>query len=270
MSRIENSTILITGAASGLGRGMAELMAEKGGRLVLWDVDPDGLEGTARAVRAKGGPEPAAFVCDLTRREEIHAVADRVRRDVGPVEILINNAGIVSGKPFIECTDEQIERTMQVNAMALFWTTRAFLPAMIERRRGHVVTIASSAGFVGVARLTDYCASKWAAVGFAESLRVEFRKDHKFLRSTVVCPYYINTGMFEGVKTRFPWLLPILDKDVVVRRIVRAIEKDRAQLVMPWLVRTVPLVKFLPPRAQDWIFDFLGINHSMDDFVGRR
>ncbi|RMF75452.1 MAG: SDR family NAD(P)-dependent oxidoreductase [Acidobacteria bacterium] len=270
MSRIEGSTILITGAGSGLGRGMAARMAARGGRLVLWDIDPRGLEGTAEAVRAAGGGEPACYVCDVSSREAIYETAGRVGREVGPVDILINNAGIVSGRPFLECTDEQVERTMRVNAMALFWTARAFLPGMIERRRGHVVTIASSAGFVGVARLVDYCASKWAAVGFAESLRVEFRKYHPFLRSTVVCPYYINTGMFEGVKTRFPWLLPILDKDVVVRRIVRAIERDRAQLVMPWLVRTVPLVKFLPPRAQDWIFDFLGINHSMDDFVGRR
>ena len=270
MSRIRDSAILVTGAGSGLGRGMSELLAERGGRLVLWDIDPDGLAGTARAVEERGGRKPATYRCDVSQRETIYEVAERVLHEVGPIDILINNAGIVSGRPFLECTDEEIERTMRVNAMALFWTTRAFLPGMIERRRGHVVTIASSAGFVGVARLADYCASKWAAVGFDESLRVEFRKYHPCLKTTVVCPYYIDTGMFEGVKTRFPWLLPILDQDVVVRRIVRSIERGRPRLVMPWLIRMVPLVKFLPPKIHDAVFDLLGVNHSMDEFVGRK
>ncbi|NJN63763.1 MAG: SDR family NAD(P)-dependent oxidoreductase, partial [Acidobacteria bacterium] len=124
-----------------------------------------------------------------------------------------------------------------------------FVPSMIERKQGHVVTIASSAGLVGVAKLADYCASKWAAVGFDESLRVEFKKYRPALKTTVVCPFFINTGMFDGVKTRIPLLLPILEEAYVVKRIVRAIERDTPRLVLPWFVRLTPLLKFFRPRS---------------------
>src|ERR1051326_8480155 len=125
-----------------------------------------------------------------------------------------------------------IERTFAVNTLALFWTTRAFLPAMLERDRGHVVTIASAAGLVGTSRLVDYCASKHAAVGFDESLRLELRRLGSPVKTTVVCPFYISGGMFAGVRPRFPLLLPILTPEYAVDRIVDAIRRDRPRLVM--------------------------------------
>src|SRR5207247_8346795 len=137
--------------------------------------------------------------------------------------ILINNAGVVSGKGLLEISEEAIQRTFDVNTLALFWTTRAFLPGMIARDRGHVVTIASAAGIVGTSRLVDYCASKHAAVGFNEALRLELKRQGNKVVTTVVCPFYISTGMFEGVKTRFPLLLPILEPQKVADRIVDAI-----------------------------------------------
>ena len=132
-----------------------------------------------------------------------------------------------------------------------------------------MVTIASAAGLVGVARQTDYSASKHAAVGFDESLRVELARTAPAIRTTVVCPYYIDTGMFDGVQTRFPKLLPILDPDDVVERIVVAIERGRARLILPPLVRIVPLARVLPPRLADRVMAFFGVNASMDHFHGR-
>ena len=98
---------------------------------------------------------------------------------------------------------------------------------MIQRNRGHIVTIASASGLIGVARLADYASSKWAAVGFDESLRAELSKVAPGVMTTVVCPFYINTGMFRGVRSRFPFLLPILEEDDVARRVVHAIQTDR-------------------------------------------
>jgi all-trans-retinol dehydrogenase (NAD+) len=132
------------------------------------------------------------------------------------------------------------------------------------------VNLASAAGLVGVARQTDYSASKHAAVGFDESLRVELKKVAPGVVTTVVCPYYVDTGMFEGVKTRFPRLLPILRQDDVADRIVQAIERDRRRLIMPPLVRLVPAMRVLPPRLFDVIMDLFGVNVSMDAFAGRR
>src|SRR5699024_4613625 len=142
-------------------------------------------------------------------------------------------------------------------------------PGMLERDRGAVVTIASAAGLTGVARQTDYSASKWAAVGFTESLRSELRAEGSRVGTLVVCPFYINTGMFDGVRTKFPRLLPILEETDVSTRVLDAIESGREQLVMPPLVRLVPGVRLLPTRAFDKVMDSLGVNQTMDHFTAR-
>ena len=268
MSEYAGKTILITGAASGIGRLLAQRIAAEGARLVLWDVDAAALE-RARTELAAAGRQVAAYVCNLRDRAAIAAAAAATLRDCGPVDILVNNAGVVSGKTLLAASEDDILRTFDVNALALFWTTRAFLPAMMERGSGHIVTIASAAGVVGTSRLVDYCASKHAAVGFDESLRLELRRLGSRIRTTVVCPFYISTGMFEGVKTRFPLLLPILTPEYAVKRIVAAIRRDRRRLVMPRIVYTTWLGRVLPVRVFDAVMEFLGVNRSMDDFIGR-
>ena len=260
--------VLITGAASGIGRLLAQRIAAEGGRVILWDVDAAGLERT-RTELAAAGRTVAAYACNLRDRAAIAATAATTLRDRGPVDILINNAGVVSGRTLLEASDDDILRTFDVNTLALFWTTRAFLPAMMERRSGHVVTIASAAGVVGTSRLVDYCASKHAAVGFDESLRLELRRLGTKVTTTVVCPFYISTGMFEGVKTRFRLLLPILTPEYAAARILDAIRRDRRRLIMPRLVYVTWLGRLLPVRLFDAIMEFLGVNRSMDEFVGR-
>ncbi len=268
MTTFRDKTILMTGAASGLGRLMATRMAAEGGRLVLWDVDAAGVEAT-RAMLAPAGAPHLTYVCDLSDRRAIAATAAATLAECGPIDILVNNAGVVSGRTLLEAADEQIERTFAVNALALFWTARAFLPAMLARNRGHVVTIASAAGIAGTAKLVDYCASKHAAVGFDESLRVELRRARSEVLTTVVCPFYISTGMFEGVRTRFPFLLPILTPDYAVDRILTGIRENHRRVVMPRFVLSTYFARLLPVPVFDWIMDFLGVSHSMDEFHGR-
>jgi len=268
MSSCAGRTVLITGAASGIGRLLAEKIAAEGAHVILWDVDGHALERT-RAELSPGGGRVAAYVCDLRDRAAIAATAVATLRECGPVDILINNAGVVTGKTLLAAAEDDILRTFDVNALALFWTTRAFLPTMLERGSGHIVTIASAAGVVGTSRLVDYCASKHAAVGFDESLRLELKRLGSRIRTTVVCPFYISTGMFEGVKTRFPLLLPILEPEYAADRIVKAIRRERRRLIMPRLVYATWLARILPVRLFDAVMEFLGVNRSMDDFVGR-
>ena len=156
-----------------------------------------------------------------------------------------------------------------MNTLAGYWTTRAFLPGMLDRDRGTIVTLASAAGLVGVARQTDYSASKWAAIGFTESLRAELRASGSQVSTLVVAPYYIDTGMFAGVRTRVPLLLPILKEAKVATQILDAIASGRQQLVLPPLARVVPALRVLPVRAFDVVMDLFGINHTMDHFIGR-
>lgn len=188
---------------------------------------------------------------------------------MGTVDIVVNNAGVVSGQLLMDLSDERIAATYDVNVLALYWMTRAFLPDMLRRDHGHVVTIASAGGLLGVARQTDYSASKAAAISFDEALRGELRQLAPGVRTTVICPYYVNTGMFDGVKTRFPLLLPILDQDEVADRIVAAVQRNRRRMVMPWFAKLTPLMRVLPVPAFDRLTDFFGINASMAEFRGR-
>ena len=268
MTAFRGAHVFITGAASGLGRLMALGAAARGARVSLLDRDAKGLDLVCGEIRARGG-DARGFLVDLSDRAAVQAACAEVCQERGGVDILLNNAGIVSGKTLLECSDEGIERTFQVNVLASFWTVRAFLPDMLATGKGHIVTVASAAGLAGTSRLVDYSASKFAAVGFDESLRMELKRLGSPVRTTVVCPFFIDTGMFEGVKTRFAWLLPILKPDYVVRRILGAIEGNRSRLIMPRFVMTVPVIRVLPPFLFDAVLGFFGVNRSMDEFVGR-
>ena len=261
--------MLVTGGASGLGRGVALRCAALGATVSVLDIDEAGAAEAAAAAAAQGAGPAAGYGCDVGDPRQVADVAARVAQAAGPVDILVSNAGVVSGRPLLELTDEQIERTFRVNVLAQFWLTRAFLPAMIERAAGHVVVVASAAGLIGTPRETDYAASKFAAVGFTEALRLELRRAAPGLRTTTVCPFYIDTGMFEGVRTRFPRLLPILREDDVVAAIIHAVQRDRAFVQMPWMVRTLPAMRLLPVPVFDRLAGFFGLTTAMDEFRGR-
>jgi len=269
MSEIAGQHILVTGGASGIGRLMAMKLAALGGRISVWDIHRENLDKTVAELNTVARQPARGFACDVSKRETVYRVAEETTAAAGAVDILVNNAGIVSGKRFLELPDEKIEATFAINTVSLFWTTKAFLPPMIKRNRGHVVTIASASALIGVPKLADYAASKWAAMGFDESLRGELRQIAPGVKTTVVCPYYIDTGMFSGVKSRFPWLLPILREDDVATRVVAAIQRDRRRLMMPPLVYLVPMMRVLPVGVFDWVASFLGVNASMDEFKGR-
>ena len=261
---IAKSRVLITGGASGLGRQLALQSAARGSSVVIWDRNIAGAQRVCGEIESLGGTAQA-YEIDITDRKAVDAVASKS----GPVDIVVNNAGLVTGEWFLDAPPEKIERLFQVNVLALYWVTRAFLGGMTERNHGCIVTIASAAGLVGVAQQTDYSASKFAAVGFLESLRAELRAQDSAVNTLTVCPFYINTGMFDGVQTRFPALLPILDEVVVAGQILDSIERGRATLVLPWFARTLPLVRLLPVRAFDRVADFFGINKTMEFFRGR-
>lgn len=270
MSEIKGSIALVTGGASGMGKLLASRLAREGAHVAIWDVDKTALDATVEEMRAAGHAETRGYVCDVGDYAAVGDAAGRVLIDMGRLDILVNNAGVVSGAGLLDLTPEQIERTFRVNTLSLFWTTKAFLPSMIGRGHGHVVNLASASGYIGVARLADYAASKWAAVGFDESLRAELAKVAPTVRTTVVCPYYVDTGMFHGVRTRFSLLLPILQPEAVVDKVIHAIRKNKARVVMPPLVHLVPAMRLLPVRAMDGLARFLGVNSSMDQFVGRK
>jgi len=269
MKDVKGKVVLITGAAMGMGKGLAELFGRDGARLVLWDLNGPELEKTAGQLK-QAGIEVHTYLCDITNRAQVHERADQVHKEVGPVDVLVNNAGVVFGGELLKVPEEKIERTLQVNLLAYFWVTRAFLPDMVAKRAGHVVNLASAAGLMGVADLTAYCASKFGVIGFSESLRLEMRRAKlKDIKFTIVCPSYVSTGMFEGVQP--PLFSAFLPPVVMVHKIYNAVKKDRVWVMEPASVKIMPFLKAVTHQSiLDWVSDMLGVNRSMQNWTGRK
>ncbi len=267
MSVIKGKTVLITGGASGIGKGMGALLMQKGAsRLVIWDVNPEALLATQSEFR-KLGFNVFAYTVDVADLQQIRETASRVLEEVGTIDILINNAGIIVGKYFAEHSHTDISKTMQINAEALMHIALLFLPGMQARNSGHIVNIASAAGMLSNPRMSVYAASKWAVIGWSESLRLELEATSG-IKVTTVTPSYIDTGMFAGVKA--PLLLPLIKPDRMVKAIVKGIEQNKVFVRAPRMVYTLPFVKgILPVRLFDWLVGKgLGVYKSMNDFKG--
>ena len=246
MKSIAGEVALVTGGGGGLGRLIALRLANLDAIVVIWDVNKAGMEETVKLVQAAGGT-CYGYVCDLCDREDVYKKAALVKEEVGKVTILINNAGVASGMKFLDTPDKLIIRTMDVNVMSHFWTTKAFLPSMMEHDKGHIVSIASLAGHIGVPTLVDYCTSKFAAVGFEEALHMELAADGYSINTTVICPFFIrSTGMFEDVAPRF---FPRLSANDVADRVVLAMRCNEKIVVMPGYLYILLIAKWSFPWA---------------------
>jgi all-trans-retinol dehydrogenase (NAD+) len=264
MSEIRGRRVLITGAAAGMGLGMAERFAAEGAEPVLVDVNESGLAEAARRV----GKPSRTYVCDVSRPDQISGLRDRIHRELGPIDILVNNAGVVSGGVYEDIPPEKDRLMLDVNVGAVHWMTKAFLPDLKAKRAGHIVNLASAAGFLGVPQQVVYCASKWFVLGFSEALRLELEQlGYHEIHVTVVCPSYVDTGMFAGV--RAPLFTPILKPGFVVDRIITAVKEDQVSVREPFIVKTTPLLKaMLPRRVFETISDRLGVTRSMHGWRG--
>lgn len=270
MASFSGKTVLVTGGANGIGLLMGKKALERGAKhLVIWDIDEDQIIAAASGLM-NAGYSVSTNVVDVSRPEQVSETAHKVLLDYDSVDILFNNAGIIVGKSFDEHTPEDISRTIGINAMGLMFVANAFLPAMMEKSKGHIVNITSAAGLTPNPGMAVYAASKWAAVGWSESLRLELKKGYPDIRVLNVMPSYINTGMFDGVKA--PLMMPLLNPDTIVDKIIRAVERNKLHLKAPFMVKTTMFFRGVLPTA---LYDFIAGNifkvyESMDTFTGRK
>jgi len=265
---ISGQVVLVTGGGSGIGRLMCLRFARLGATVVTWDINKLGNEETVDMIK-KEGNRAFSYTVDMSSKEDIYRTAEKTKEDVGPVTILVNNAGIVSGTTVLDTPDSKIVKTFEVNILAHFWTIKAFLPDMIKHKLGHIVNVASLAGHSGTNKLVDYCSSKFAAVGLDEAFRVEmFVQGHSdYIKTTVVCPYYISTGMFSGVQSK---IIPILVPEYVADSVVSATLTNREVLLLPWWAFILIALKAVIPEPGFMrLSQAFGFNCSMDQFEGR-
>jgi len=269
---IQGETILITGAGMGLGRLLSEKLALRhGARIICVDVNAEANAETVNIINKQQG-SAVGFVCDLSNEKDVQSLEESVKSEVGDVDILINNAGVVTGTEFLQSPNKMNRLSMAVNTESHFWLTKAFLPAMLKKNHGHIVTVASAAGLFGIPKMADYSASKFGAVGFAESLSAEINalgKDR--VKSTLVCPGIISTGMFDGAATRFSWILPILTPEYVTDKIINAMLQNQEILMMPRALSLMNMIKaILPVKATAVLNTFMGTGELMASFTGRK
>lgn len=268
---VAGGVVLVTGAARGMGRLYALRAAREGAAAVLlWDVDPEGLAATAAEVTGLGA-RAVARVVDLADRAAIADAAEEAAAE-GPLTLLVNNAGIVRGALFWEHSPERdIALTMDINALAPMYVTHAFLPEMMADggRQRRILNVASAAGTVANPRMSVYAASKWAVIGWSDSLRLELEQQgHRHLKVTTFCPSYISTGMFEGA--RGPLLTPLMTPEDAADRAWRAVSAGQPQLIAPGMAKLGKVLRgILPVRAWDFVGGkVFGIYSTMDKFTG--
>jgi all-trans-retinol dehydrogenase (NAD+) len=261
-------TVLITGAGAGIGRAMASLLADEAARLALVDRDLETARETQSVCRAKGA-EAEAYYCDIGAKTDIEDMLARVSEDLGPVDALINNAGTVVGRYVHQYEYDELARTMSVNFVGGAYLTRLVLPDMMERGQGHIVNMASVIGLVAMPRMGEYVASKFAIVGFTETMRMELKRSgYTGIKTLCVCTTGVDTGLFPGYKA--PPLTPLLRPEVVAQKVVDAMRRGKTHLELPLVARIIPMLKLLPTPLRDAILAAVGFSGSMDGYVGPR
>lgn len=269
MASFENKIVLVTGGAGGIGFLMGKKALQKGAKhLILWDINADQLA-LAVSKLSSIGFSVSTHTVDVSNAEQVSNAAAEVLQEYGAIDMLFNNAGIIVGKLFHEHSALDITRTMGINAIGLMYVANSFLPGMMEKNSGHIITITSAAGLTPNPGMTVYAASKWAAVGWAESLRLEVKESYSGIHFLNVMPSYINTGMFEGVKA--PLLTPLLDPEKITNKIIRSVENEKIHLKAPFMVKTTLFFRgFLPTKVYDFVAGkIFRVYESMSTFKGR-
>jgi all-trans-retinol dehydrogenase (NAD+) len=274
MQSVKGTNVLVTGAAMGLGKLFATQAVKEGAAaVVLWDANEAALKETVTALESElesAGCTIHYETVDVTSQTGVAEAAERVHTDVGTIHVLFNNAGIVRGNGYFwENEPRDFTLTIEVNSIGPMRVAREFLPAMIESgKQCRMVNIASSAGLNAIPRMAAYSASKWAAIGFSDSVRLELEQaGHEQVKVTTVCPTYINTGMFDGAKGIL--FTPMLEQEDVVERTWAAMLDGDPFVVMPWTSKmNKVLTAVLPIRLRDAYLRRVGVYNSMDEFSG--
>lgn len=234
---VSGQTIAITGAGQGFGKELAILFAERGANVAVIDVNQEKAEEVAALISSIHGVKSIALQCDVRSPTAVKDTFNKVKQSLGEIDILINNAGITNCRPLTTLTEAQIENTFKVNVLAHFWSLKAVLPDMLSRRKGHIVSISSSAGLAGTGNLTDYCSSKFASVGLMRALEIELLDSgydtEKEINLTTVCPLMMSTGMFQACSSRFPSIFTNMDPEECAKRAVYGILTNEPLLVIP-------------------------------------
>ena len=266
--KIQGHKVLVTGGCSGIGKIMARRCLEKGAsQVIIWDINESAIAATVEELSALGPVK--GFKADISKAASVDEAAAATKAACGSIDILINNAGIITNNKFFEeQTDADIDRTIDINTKGAMYVTLRFLGDMKAQGAGHICNITSAAGMLGLPRMSLYCASKWAGIGWSQSLCLELEREKSPLKVTTVAPYFINTGMFDGIHSFFKIQKP----EVVGKKVISAIEHNRRFKGIPFGWHFIRFWQgVMPYHPFNFIFGKIcGLYTVMDHFTGRQ
>lgn len=259
--QLAGKVVAITGGARGIGRAIATAFAAEGAKVAIGDIDKKLCENTAAEI----GNGTIGLPLDVTDHGSFEAFLDTIAATIGPVDVIVNNAGIMPITPFGEESLESIQRQLDINVRGVIWGSQLAVTRMKPRGGGVIVNIASAAGKMGVPGLATYCATKWAVVGLCESLTLELKEDN----ISVVCvmPGVVNTELVAGLEKH--WLLGIVQPEDIADGVLKAVRKGKFPVMVPKklgpLLRTTAMLprSLYGPAARS-----LGMDHFMLDAHG--
>ena len=243
---------VVTGGSSGIGHDIVERLASMGVRVAVFDIAdlPKETQANARV---------SFYHCDVTSADSVASAAEAVRRELGHPTILINNAGIANPAPILKTSVPFLHKIMGVNLMSMWYTTQQFLPSMIQKNKGHIVTVASIASFVALATAAPYSATKAGALAFHESLAAEIKHQYKAhnVLTTVVHPNFVRTPLVADFSGRLENAgVRMMTADVVAKAVVKRIKSKRGgQLIIPDSASGVSGIRGWPTWLQEVIRD---------------
>ena len=270
---LKNKIVLVTGAAKGIGLATVKRLLKKEAKVVLWDFQPDDLNTAVQSLK-NDGHEVFSQVCDVTNKEQVYHNAEVIKKEIGDIDILINNAGTVYTGYMLDRSDAELENMINVNFTSMIYTIRAFMPAMLEKNKGHIVNISSASSLIGAPKLAIYAATKWAVMGLTESLRMEaIKMGKKGVKFSSVHPNFLKKGLFEGTKLNFLGSIfapGVKSHDAVAKVIVnKAIGWGFHSPKVPWIMNQSVLLRALLPSSLLIKFgNIYGVNNMMDEYTG--
>lgn len=238
--------VMITGASSGIGRGLAVEFARRGAKIGLVARRVDVIEEVAREIESVGS-KALALPADVQDAASISTAAEKLRAEFGPIDILIANAGIGPTRDAAEIDAEEIAGVINVNVIGAANSAAAVIPAMVARGSGQLVVISSLAAYRGLPRSAAYCASKAAVSAFFESLRLDL--EPRGIDVTIIHPGFIKTPLTAGREAQMPFLMEL---DDAIKKMARAIEKRRKRYSFPWQLATIVRAGMIMPI---WMYD---------------
>lgn len=256
---LKGKTVFVTGGSRGLGLLLAQEFASRGAQVAISSRDREELERAASKLRSTGA-KIFTIVCDVTMREEVNGAIEQIGRNLGPIDVLVNNAGTICVGPMDDMTIDDYRDSINTHFWGPYFATAAVLPEMQKRREGRIVNISSIGGKISVPHLLPYSVGKFALTGFSEGLRSEALKDN--VHVTTVCPGLMRTGsprnaLFKGDnEAEYAWFsisdsLPLLSMSPAwaARRIVNACVRGDAELVLSLPAKLAVKFRGLFPEA---------------------